>query len=605
MKHRPFTAKRHKMPLHFAISNKMTSEVRCLIEGGYDVDARDQNKRTALMLCCLENDEHWSAGVTRMLLQTGADASLRDLNGRNALMFAVIFLRKSIIDILLMSIDFDVNEKDVNGRSALHYAILGGDESVIKRISNICGKQIAGPQTISRKEHPIDLDSSFGSDVKRKNSIFYNPTVPVRPCKEIARDERLTARIHKSNSDMNVHQFRRGTMQKYYRGAAWKHRHSACSSRFATVSSSNQSISIDLPNSARRYRMGVQYSFDNTRQYNSWKAYSSFFWDILSEQCAPSYRPSAKPITQSLQQALGLPVKEEILDEDAASEAETVRGVKNQLSRRGSTPNSPSPTSLVQGFAERDRRRSEASLGITAQQLKSLNDTKIRNLPKSVEEKLNLLNNSNGQLQRSMSVSRLKVDDIKLPTNDDQVQTIVSPSMPTEDLAPKKSKSPRTPIVRNRPGSALRQRLDQEYRVQNKAKSIPSIEIDSPSLTTDKTKNNEPEIRDRTLSQSMKTIKKENIPASPDPTPPQQDDKHSDRSKPNVPQRKPVRRPESVVFRDRILSDIMEENENTVNAGSLNKNPAFDAPKTNDKLNRCRPTSAYVRGRLANGRLLR
>lgn len=59
----------HTLPLHFAIANKMTTEIRQLVEGGTDVNVKDHNKRTALMMCAMEEDEYWAVGTARMLLQ--------------------------------------------------------------------------------------------------------------------------------------------------------------------------------------------------------------------------------------------------------------------------------------------------------------------------------------------------------------------------------------------------------------------------------------------------------------------------------------------------------------------------------------------------------
>jgi len=57
------------MALHFAIRNKLLTEVRQLVESGEDVNAGDHDLRTPLMMCCLEKDETWASGVARMLLQ--------------------------------------------------------------------------------------------------------------------------------------------------------------------------------------------------------------------------------------------------------------------------------------------------------------------------------------------------------------------------------------------------------------------------------------------------------------------------------------------------------------------------------------------------------
>ena len=59
------------MALHYAIKNKMLVEIRTLVEGGFNTNSRDKDRRTPLMLCCAEEDETFAAGVARMLLQVG------------------------------------------------------------------------------------------------------------------------------------------------------------------------------------------------------------------------------------------------------------------------------------------------------------------------------------------------------------------------------------------------------------------------------------------------------------------------------------------------------------------------------------------------------
>ena len=57
------------MALHYAVRNKLLMEIRCLVESGDNVNVRDKDKRTPLMLCSAEDDEKFAAGIARMLLQ--------------------------------------------------------------------------------------------------------------------------------------------------------------------------------------------------------------------------------------------------------------------------------------------------------------------------------------------------------------------------------------------------------------------------------------------------------------------------------------------------------------------------------------------------------
>ena len=59
------------MSIHYYIRKHELATVRKLIEENCKANALDQENRTPLMLCSLEEDETWAVGVARMLLQVG------------------------------------------------------------------------------------------------------------------------------------------------------------------------------------------------------------------------------------------------------------------------------------------------------------------------------------------------------------------------------------------------------------------------------------------------------------------------------------------------------------------------------------------------------
>jgi ankyrin repeat protein len=90
-----------------------------------NVNARDnENGMTPLMRAAMEQDEE----AARKLIENGADVNARDGDGRTALMLAQNFSMTSPslpdnMSALLISSGADVNARDKNGRTALFYAV--------------------------------------------------------------------------------------------------------------------------------------------------------------------------------------------------------------------------------------------------------------------------------------------------------------------------------------------------------------------------------------------------------------------------------------------------------------------------------------------------
>ncbi|XP_038068753.1 ankyrin repeat domain-containing protein 63-like [Patiria miniata] len=117
--------------LHVAIHRGQFHDARQLVSAGDDVNCRDGNHRTPLILCALVEQETWGVGIARMLLETGALAGLADKQGRNALIYACIHRRLELVEILLSAVDFDLNHRDRFGNTALFYAATGGNADVV------------------------------------------------------------------------------------------------------------------------------------------------------------------------------------------------------------------------------------------------------------------------------------------------------------------------------------------------------------------------------------------------------------------------------------------------------------------------------------------
>lgn len=128
------------MTLLDIIKNGYFQQVRVLVDHGVDLDQRDAERRTALMLCAFIEPESWGVGICRLLIENGATLYFRDKHGLNAFHYAVIYDRVELVRVYLKAIDFDLNECDKLGNTALHYAVKSGNSLVVRLIAQACLK---------------------------------------------------------------------------------------------------------------------------------------------------------------------------------------------------------------------------------------------------------------------------------------------------------------------------------------------------------------------------------------------------------------------------------------------------------------------------------
>jgi len=104
-----------------AIQKGSQAQVETLLSGGTDVNARDDNGLTPLMVAAFLG----RVDVVRLLLQKGADVNARDLQGEGALIKASAAGRDEVVGLLLKK-GADVNAKELLGIDSLMVASFNG-----------------------------------------------------------------------------------------------------------------------------------------------------------------------------------------------------------------------------------------------------------------------------------------------------------------------------------------------------------------------------------------------------------------------------------------------------------------------------------------------
>ena len=104
---------------NYVISGGNIDIIRLLIENGADVNAKDGDGRTLLMIAAYNDDKN--IDIIRLFLDMGLDINAKDKDGETPLMRAA---REGNIDIarLLVEKGADIDAKDNDDHTALWYA---------------------------------------------------------------------------------------------------------------------------------------------------------------------------------------------------------------------------------------------------------------------------------------------------------------------------------------------------------------------------------------------------------------------------------------------------------------------------------------------------
>lgn len=133
---------KHSLPMSLLdiVKNGYFQQVRYLVDHGANLNQRDSEKRSVMMLCAFVEPEEWGVGICRLLIERGAILDFKDKYGLNAFHYAVIYERLDLVKVYLNAIDFDLNEKDKFGNTALHYAVKAGNSTITRMIVQTCRK---------------------------------------------------------------------------------------------------------------------------------------------------------------------------------------------------------------------------------------------------------------------------------------------------------------------------------------------------------------------------------------------------------------------------------------------------------------------------------
>ena len=130
-------------PLHIVSQHDISTDesdlVELLLSQGADVNARDKNQATALLLACI----HLKLKIAEGLLKNGADIQAVNIHGQNALhlvsqidFYNVLGPDHGELAMLSLKRGVDVNGRDKDERTPLHLASRKGDEVITKVLLN-------------------------------------------------------------------------------------------------------------------------------------------------------------------------------------------------------------------------------------------------------------------------------------------------------------------------------------------------------------------------------------------------------------------------------------------------------------------------------------
>lgn len=124
-------------------------QIRLLVYKDVELECRDANKRTPLILCAFMTPEEWGVNTAMTLIENGVSLAHRDRFGRNILHYACIYERENLVQVLLKAIDYNLNESDKSGNTALHYAAMSGNTTITQLLARSFKKYRIYPNKVN------------------------------------------------------------------------------------------------------------------------------------------------------------------------------------------------------------------------------------------------------------------------------------------------------------------------------------------------------------------------------------------------------------------------------------------------------------------------
>ena len=148
--------------LFYSVLADDVNKVRNLLSDGADVNARNEQEWTSLMVAASEGYTH----IVDVLLNQGADVNAQSSTGETPLMLSARWGHLSIVPMLLIDAGADPSLKNKDGKTALTIAKETGQTEITKLIEAILDR----PQTNSTKSN----DNVTISESKENNAIDWS-----------------------------------------------------------------------------------------------------------------------------------------------------------------------------------------------------------------------------------------------------------------------------------------------------------------------------------------------------------------------------------------------------------------------------------------------
>ena len=118
--------------LGFRTSPAKATKIKTMLQNGADVNARDHQGRTALMLVFLSPKQSSSIGrILQVLFENGADVDAKDNEGMTALMFAVTEQPIYVVEKFFNYFEPDIHAQNKKGQTALIIAEWNSNYEVV------------------------------------------------------------------------------------------------------------------------------------------------------------------------------------------------------------------------------------------------------------------------------------------------------------------------------------------------------------------------------------------------------------------------------------------------------------------------------------------